>query len=230
MIWRRKPEPVRPSELQPIPASDPEQSIADALRAYQEHFYKTIRGSDSEETERARKILERARQIVGQSGLGPALAPTLLEHVKYWPSWSTHDDFLKYVGFPCRYIRGSSETSSEESAKTTIVSFAYKEALYTVRFVDTGMNSWATDDMNAYGTVHFYRDAQEVFGLDIQYDMAKGDAATWRWSDVLAFQPGPWMQDLIEIAGYIEGNFWRDLEERRSADIRARASKITLPE
>jgi hypothetical protein len=222
---------VLSSEPHPISAPDPEQSIADALRAYREHFYKTIRGSDSEETERARKILEQARQIVGQSGLGPALAPTLLEHVRHWPSWSTHDNFLKHVGFPCRYIRGSSETDSEDDpAKTTIVSFAYKETLYTVRFVDTGMKSWATNDMNAYGTVHFYQDAQEVFGLDIQYDMPKGDTARWRWSDLLSFQPGPWMQDLIEIAGYIEGNLWRDLEERRNADMRARASKTTLPE
>jgi len=52
----------------------------------------------------------------------------------------------------------------------------------------------------------------------------------WRWSDVLAFQAGPWMQDLIEIAGYIEGNFWRSFDEHRDADTVARASKIKLPD
>jgi hypothetical protein len=38
------------------------------------------------------------------------------------------------------------------------------------------------------------------------------------------------MQDLIEIAGYIEGNFWRSFDEHRDADTVARASKIKLPD
>ena len=150
--------------------------------------------------------------------------------MKYWPSWSKRDDFIKYVSFPCRYISGDEDNDSEKRTKTTIVSFAYKDVLYTVRFIDKGTNAWASEDMNAYGTVHLYRDAQEVFGLDVHYDMSKGDAATWRWSDVLAFQAGPWMQDLIEIAGYIEGNFWRSFDAHRDADAVARASKIKLPD
>ena len=175
---------------------------------------------------KAREIVECAKQIVGETGLGPALAPTLLEHVKYWPSWSKHSDFAQYVHFPCRYISGS----QGERSSPTIVSFAYKDVLYTVRFVDNGMNSWTSEDLNAYGTVHLYRNEQEVFGLDIHYDMAKGDAAKWRWSDVLAFQAGPWMQDLIEIAGYIGGNFWGRIERQRDADVIARAAKIQLPD
>jgi hypothetical protein len=221
VIWRKKSEPGPAQQ----PVLSPEQSIAEALRAYQHHFYTTVRGSTSDEAVKAREIIERAKQIVGESGLGPALAPTLLEHVKYWPSWSTRADFTQYVRFPCRYISGS----QGERGSPTIVSFAYKDVLYTVRFVDNGTNSWATEDLNSYGTVHLYRNEQEVFGLDIRYDMEQGDAATWRWSNVLAFLPGPWMQDLIEMAGYIESNFWGRIERQRDADAIARAAKIQLP-
>ena len=45
------------------------------------------------------------------------------------------------------------------------------------------------------------------------------------------FSPSrPALQDLIEIAGYIEGNFWRSFDEHRDADTVARASKIKLPD
>jgi hypothetical protein len=225
MIWRKKSERSPPQRLQPQPVLSPEQSVAEALRAYQDHFYETVRGSSSDEATKAREIVERAKRIVGESGLGPALAPTLLEHVKHWPSWSKRSDFAEYVRFPCRYIRGS----QGERGAPTIVSFAYKDVLYTVRFVDKGMSSWSTEDLNAYGTVHLFRNEQEVFGLDIHNDMSEGDAATWRWSDVLAFQAGPWMKDLIEMAGYIEGNRWGRIERQRDIDLMARAAKIQLP-
>jgi len=86
-----------------------------------------------------------------------------------------------------------------------------------------------SDDLNRYDKVYLYCDTQEVLGLDIREDMSKGDAVDWRWSDVLAFRPGPWMRDLIEIAAYIEVNFWKEVNERHDADVMARASKIRLP-
>ena len=97
--------------------------------------------------------------------------------------------------------------------------FAYKNLLHTVRFVD---------NMNE-GTVHLYRDEQEVIGLDIFYESWKGDAANWRWSNVIAFQPGPWMKDLLEIAGHIEASRWRKLEQQVNSDNLSRARRIRLP-
>src|SRR5262245_21510298 len=100
MFWRAKSKGrsaplVGPSdEMEPQP--DPDEAIGEALREYQTHFYDKVRNAFDEDAEAAKKIVTRAKEIVGTSGLGPALAPVLLEHIQYWPSWSTHDNFYEF--------------------------------------------------------------------------------------------------------------------------------------
>src|SRR5262249_969384 len=187
MFWRPKQQPQQmPSapvdEWKPdwVHDSDPEKTIADALRGYQEQFYEKAKNALNRDAEAAKKIVARANKLVGDSGLGPALAPVLLEHVQHWPSWSTHDNFYEYVRFPTRYIGGSYEQDKECRTKTTNVTFSYRAALYTVKFIDQGMTPWATDDLNWYGTVELLSNDLTLLGLDIRQDVSKGDAARWR--------------------------------------------------
>jgi hypothetical protein len=157
MFWRKqpKPRPEPPSTpvAQWIPPEPPEANIARAILDYQRHFSESLRHSVSADVEEAKRVVARANQIVGEGGLGPALAPTLLEHVKYWPSWSTHGDFLEYVNFPAEGISGTEEADELHRTKTTRVHFSYHGNPYTVVFVDEGMPQWTTDDLNAYGKV-----------------------------------------------------------------------------
>src|SRR6202040_2634751 len=113
------------------------------------------------------------------------------------------DDFYNFVKFPARYIGNANEKNEKQERKATFVTFLYNEtAEYSLKFIDEGMSTWNTDDSNSYGKVEFISNGTTVLGLDISKDESKLDAARWRWSNVFAFFPGPWMKDLVEIAAY----------------------------
>jgi hypothetical protein len=223
MSWWTKPEPAPPPPAAPAAQPVPERSVAEALRAYGEQFDKSLQGPQSEETRRAEELLAKARQIINESGLGHALAPTLLEHVQDWPAQSQRADFVQSIGFPCRYISGSREEDKHDEKKMTVVSFAYKEAVYTVRLVSTDIS--AGSGIDAYGQVYLQWGDQEVLGLDVSHEIS----ARWRWLNVFVFQPGSWMQDLIEMDSYIAAKVMKGPTDRRAADIQARASRVRLP-
>jgi hypothetical protein len=169
--------------------------------------------------------LSKRRQIVGQSGLGPALAPTLLEHVKYWPSWSKRDDFQKWVGFPATDIRASSD-ETKESEKVTGVLFTYKGERYGVRFIDQGSNWLPDGDVFHSGKVDFVANGETVLGLDIS--LHSDEFAVWRWNNLYAFKVGPWTKHLIEIAAHIENNSQSSSKKWHEDDVIARAKNIRL--
>ena len=160
--------------------------------------------------------------------MGPALAPTLLEHIKHWPSWSKREDFDKWVGFPCKFVDGTTGEISE----TFVVTFEYNSTIYTVRFSEDQRRSWATAevDMNLYGKAKLITDDQVVLGLNVYYNMEKGDAARWKWMNVFGFIPGPWMKDLIEIAAHIEQSDRARSQQFGNEDVLARADGIVLPD
>src|ERR1700681_4576798 len=126
MFWRKtkRPQTERPQAIEPpMPVQQvarvPETDIAQAILAYQRAFADTLRRSVNTDDENAKQLVARANKIVGESGLGPALAPTLLDHVKYWPSWSKWDDFRQYVKFPAAEISGSEVTDEVKRTKTS---------------------------------------------------------------------------------------------------------------
>ena len=83
--------------------------LSAALEAYQRDYASRIKKPANMDAQKAAALVKEAKDIVGKSGLGPALAPTLVEHVKYWPGWSKRDDFQKRIGFPASDILASED-------------------------------------------------------------------------------------------------------------------------
>jgi hypothetical protein len=231
MFWRKtKPphvlEPPPPMPVQQASRS-PEADIAQAILSYQRGFSDSLRRSVNTDVDEAKRLVARASRIVGDSGLGPALAPTLLDHVKYWPSWSTRDDFRQYVKFPAEDISGSQEADEAKRTKTSRVQFFYNSNRYGVVFVDEGMPQWTNDDHNAYGKVQLLYQSHVVLGLDISQNLSK-EYSTWRWNNVFAFIPGTWMKELIEMAAHIEASQAQYFEDFTDKDALERARQIKL--
>lgn len=227
MFWRKTkpPQAVEPATIVQEVSRSPETHISQAILAYQRAFADTLRRSVNTDVEKAKQLVARASKIVGESGLGPALAPTLLDHVKYWPSWSKRDDFHQYVKFPAEEISGSEETDEGKRTKTSRVQFLYNGNPYGVVFVDEGMPQWTSDDHNAYGKVQLIYQGHVVLGLDVAKNLSK-EHATWRWNNVFAFIPGTWMKELIEMAAQIEASQSQYFEDFVNNDALERARRI----
>jgi hypothetical protein len=131
----------------------------------------------------------------------------MLEHVKYWPAWSKHDNFQNYCKGPFRYLGGSTDNTKPT---TTVVTFSYNSRVYALKFIDEGVFEWATDDMNTYGKLEIIVEDKTVLGLEVSQDLSKGDLAHWWMQDVYALLPGPWMKDIIEMAAHIDGTSQRE--------------------
>ena len=230
MFWKKS-DPQEPKESliafldEKKAALDPAQELANSLRNYEDAFYDQARGQ-TDEVERAKKVVAEANKIVGEGRLGAALVPVLLGHVLYWPAWAANGQLANVETEPLRYISGSHDQS--ERVKITIVSFAYKDTLYTVCLHDEGMYQWATDDMNAHGKVELFWKETLVLALDVSKDLSKHHSE-WRWSEVAAFQPGAWMKDLIEMSSLISAAKERRLHKLFEDDLIARAKQIQLP-
>jgi hypothetical protein len=230
MFWRKTKPPQAIEPATPVPpvrqvSRSPETDIAQAILSYQRAFSDSLRRSVNTDVEKAKQLVAHASKIVGESGLGPALAPTLLDHVKYWPSWSKWDDFRQYVKFPAEDISGSEETDEAKRTKTSRVQFLYNGNPYGVVFVDEGMPRWTSDDHNAYGKVQLIYQSHVVLGLDVSQNLSK-EHATWRWNNVFAFIPGTWMKELIEMAAQIEASQSQYFEDLVDNDALERARRI----
>jgi len=225
---KKKPQAVQPpvSVERPKPPPTPEASIAQAILSYQRSFSNSLQRAERSGFREAQQLVARATQIVGESGLGPALAPTLLEHVKHWPSWSKRDDFGEYAKFPATNISGEVERLPEREGSVSKIYFTYNGNAYGLIFTDEGMSPYSPGDSYfAYGKVELIYQGHSVFGLDISQDMSK-EYYVWRWQNVFAFVPGTWMKELIEMAAYIEAaqqQYFTDFTEK---DALERASRI----
>src|SRR5450432_573808 len=137
MFWRKQSKPRIETPVTKVvqdapPRPTAEANIAQAILDYQRSFLETLRHHANADVETAKRVVARANQIVGDSRVGPALAPTLLEHVKYWPSWSQRADFREHVSFPAEDISGTNETDDAHRTKTTRVHFSYRGNPFTL--------------------------------------------------------------------------------------------------
>jgi hypothetical protein len=199
--------------------------LSAALEAYKRDYASRIKNPENMDAQKAAALVEEAKVIVGRSGLGPALAPTLLEHIKHWPSWSKRDDFQKWVGFPATDIRATSEENSKKKEVTGVL-FTYKGERYGVRFTDGG-STWLPDgDTFHSGEVDFVAKGETVLGLDVSLD--SDEFAQWRWHNVYAFKVGPWTKHLLEIGAHIEESSKVGLKKFREDDVLERAKNIKL--
>jgi hypothetical protein len=232
MFWRTKPQPTQaaidaPQHRKKAEAElNPETTLSEALSRYQTEYYEKVSTALDKDAEEAKRIVREARRFIEESRLAYSICRPVLEHVKYWPSWSTREGFDEYCNGPFRYFSGSN--NSGEKPSITVVTFSYNSRLYTLRLVDEGMHSWASD-ANCYGKLEFRSAKGLVLGLDVSQDLAKGDLAHWWLTDVYAFVPGPWMKDLIEMAAHIDGIRTREYNISSNRDALERARNIILP-
>jgi hypothetical protein len=179
--------------------------LAAALAEYQKDFEKRLQSAPNADAEEAKRRIERATTLIGQSGLGNALV-TLLSHTEHWPSWSKRDDFGKYVGFPVGEVLAQEERQEEKyrATKIVIVLFVYQGARYGMVFKDTGSSIMPDGDSFQSGTLEFLANGEVVLGLDIS--LGNEEFAEWRYFGVNALKMGSWSKALLEIAAYIRAH------------------------
>ena len=86
--------------------------LAKMLEEYRRDYEARLQSRPNVEAQQARQHIQKARDLIRQSGIGEAVA-TLLEEVKYWPSWSQRDDLVKSVHFPATDIHAKKESKEE---------------------------------------------------------------------------------------------------------------------
>src|SRR5262249_33690040 len=156
--------------------------------------------------------VQQARKIVGDSGLGHALATEMVEEICFWPTGDEHDfdddndldegeDTEDY--FP-RTNAWAKREDKGEGAEVVTACFGYSGSRYAVMFTDNGVRSSFDGKDYKTGKVEFFADDVAVLGLDITRE--REAFSQWRWVDVYVFQPGRWMKHLIEIAAHIEAS------------------------
>jgi hypothetical protein len=173
----------------------PEEELVVALRAYQEDFQKRISQAPNSAVQDAKTLIEKARKILKQSGLGNALAPTVIEAVMHWHAWQKRDDFMSWVSFPASHIVASQDRDDEKYTSLINVSFSYVGKTY-------GVCLFMDDRRPMNSTAEFKADDQTVLGLRLERQLEH--LGNHGWWDVFAYKPGEWMKDLIEIAAHIE--------------------------
>jgi hypothetical protein len=220
MVWGRKQSAAPPPPVPAKPERTPDEVMSEMLSKYQSHFYETSKTNSNPSADDAKRKIDQAKKIISDSRVGYSIC-ALVEHIKYWPSWSKHDDFFKHVGFPAQEIAASSEKTQESRPKDrTIVSFIYSGVPFTVDFLDEGVPNWGGDDYSRYGKVEFYSGEDRVLGVEISADTSRGfEYERWRFLDVFAFAPGEWMKHLVEIVALIDAH--RTNDRNRSAEDRA---------
>ena len=219
----RKEPPRSDAPASAHPREDSTQRLDAALREYQRQFYARLQHQDSDEEQQAREIVHRAQNLVRTSGLGAALAPTLLEEVRHWPSWSTRADFREYVHFPATDVVASEEKQQDgyRNIDVATIYFMYADRRYGVVFTDPGASH--LPEPSHFCKVELVADVETVLGLDINQEYTT-DYSVWRWFNVFAFKPGDWMKHLIEIAAHIETG----RGEFEANDYKERAKNIKL--
>jgi hypothetical protein len=206
----------------------PADKLVAALVAYQADLDKKLQSQPNPDAEEAKRRIARADELVRQSGLGKALV-TLVEHTKYWPSWSKRDDFLKSAGFPVGEVvaKEHRDEGSFKSTKTTIVCFVYQGSQYGIVFVDKGGTSLPDGEVFHSGTVEFVAGGDKVLGLNISQERDEY-TSEWRYSSVYALRLGEWTKALLEIAAHIHAHDRNSSARWRDDAVIAQAKNISI--
>jgi hypothetical protein len=202
-------------------------NLAKALADYKADFEKRMNAAPNPDAAQAKQRIIQAEALVRQSGLGNALTD-LLEHTKYWPTWSQRTDFQKYVGFPASEILASEEKKEGPHKRTsiTVLYFVYQGCRYGMVFNDNGSTSLPDGESFQSGTVDFIADDIVVLGLNISLD---GDEfREWHWFQVYALKIGDWSKHLLEIAVHIKTKRKASSNKSNEDHVLERAKNISL--
>jgi len=203
-----------------------ESNLIEALNAYREVFAAKHTTEPNSAVAHANAVLGKARKIIRESGLGAALAPTLIEETRYWNTWQRRDDFMHWVNFPALEI-SAEENKTDKGHTPARSTFMYNSQRYSVKFIDEGLSSFIPDNDEASGKAEFYAADELVLGLDVSRKIYP-DSDRWRWINVYAFKSGAWMKDLIEISTLIDKTHDGQLKQIRDNDLISRARNIEL--
>ena len=80
------------------------EELAKMLAEYRRDYETRLQSRPNIEAQQARQVVQKARDLIRESGIGDALT-SLLQEVRYWPSWSQRDDLIKSLHFPATDIR-----------------------------------------------------------------------------------------------------------------------------
>lgn len=206
----------------------PADKLAAALAEYQADFEKKLQSQPSPDAEQARQRIRRAEDLVRQSGLGEALE-TLLEHIKYWPSWSQREDFRKWVGFPVGEVlaKEQRDESNYKTSITKVICFTYGDGQFAVVLRDKGGTSLPDGEYYHSGTVEFVAGRETVLGLNIT-ERSNEYTNDWRYSGVYSLKIGTWSKALLEIAAHIRAHSRNTSIRQNDERVVAQAKDISI--
>ena len=139
--------------------------MVEALNAYRLEVKDSLREPSDQSVQDAQALIAAANKLIGTSGLGPALAHTLIEEVMHWDAWSKRPDFMTWVHFPASDVAADSEKRGGKNARTT--KFTYNGCRYGVVFIDEGYNYFVPDCDSYDGKAEFLVDDVAVLGLNL---------------------------------------------------------------
>jgi hypothetical protein len=198
--------------------------LSNALHEFSERYCEDSKSAPDEEAQRARELVDQAKEILRTSGVGNALVPVVVEAVKLWDEPSARDDFHRHTQFPVSEVSCSKEHDAH-GKKSLTVNFTYRDNAYQVKVVDDAIQA-RFGDTDRYGQVELRLRGDLVLGLDVSQELGK--FPEWKWQDVYAFQVGDWMGDVLEMAAQIQTNLSNQIRSSREEDAIARASQIKL--
>ena len=238
MFWKRR------RKLNVTPATEPEPSahqleatrelheatvaekLAEALSEYERCALNFERPAADQDLHDAYRKVRLAEKIVNEGRISYALCRQLLEHVKYWPSWITTDDFDKYIVFDASDITARRSKAGERRRETTDVSFVFGERRYRIVFADEGLSS-IPDDSHYYGKIEFLVDECVVISMKISQEIG---FSYWEMDSVNAFDPGDWMQELLRMSAQIEMRNEAKVKAYLDQRTREASANIRLPD
>ena len=178
------------------------EELAKMLEEYRRDYETRLQSRPNIEAQQARQLIQKARDLIRQSGIGDALT-ILLAEVKYWPRWTQPDDLSKYMHFPATDIQTREESKEEPFRRTTTttVYFMYGDKPYGLVFEDRGSSYLPDGEPSRNGTLDFIAEDAVVLSLSVSSDI---EGHEWHWFDLNALNIGPWTKDLLEIAAHIK--------------------------
>jgi hypothetical protein len=202
------------------------EELAKMLAEYRRDYETRLQSRPNIEAQQARQVVQKARDLIRESGIGDALT-LLLQEVRYWPSWSQRDDLIKSLHFPATDIRAREESKQEPFGRitTTTAYFIYGDKPYGLMFEDRGPSYNPDGEPIRKGALDFIAEDAVVLSLNVSSD---ADGHEWHWFDLNALNIGPWTKDLLEIAAYINiatKDSLRHFNEKSDID---KAKKIRL--
>ena len=239
MLWKRKAPPT-PASIKPPTVESPKtreeqleeaaDKLAASLSSYRDAAYRASNPAPSEEFKAAREKIERAEELVLESGLATALGQCLPEHVKYWATWIQREDFRDWVGFDATQITATESKKKKEGGSGTFtvvtIDFIFNDTTYRLILRDYG-TSLVTDVLDHRGEIELFTNDLRVARFELAQDCME-DYPEWGFTGVRALKVGPWMKDVIDMATQIEASDRKQFDEALNTRIRETARDINF--